>query len=106
MFSRGGVAIAVIFTASLAGRVAATGAPGSGRLVAFGSCPALLGYVKGQAARFVTPYGLGRPVGIAVAPRAAPNAGAPQQGVDYSGTNVQEAGVDEPDVVKTNGVTP
>ena len=30
----------------------------------------------------------------------------PQQGVDYSGTNVQEAGIDEPDLVKTNGVTP
>ena len=27
------------------------------------------------------------------------------QGVDYSGTNVQEQGVDEPDLVKTNGKT-
>ena len=33
----------------------------------------------------------------------AKDAGAPQQGVDYSGTNVQEVGVDEPDVVKTDG---
>ena len=30
---------------------------------------------------------------------------APKQGVDYSGTNVQEEGVDEPDLVKTNGTT-
>jgi len=52
----------------------------------------------------VTQDGLGRQVGIMVAPRAAPNAAA-QQGVDYSGTNVQEAGVDEPDITKTNGVT-
>src|SRR5262249_9064955 len=27
----------------------------------------------------------------------------PQEGVDYSGTNVQETGVDEPDLVKANG---
>src|SRR5262249_2705226 len=32
-------------------------------------------------------------------------AAAPQEGVDYSGTNVQESGVDEPDIVKTNGNT-
>ena len=30
---------------------------------------------------------------------------APVQGVDFSGTNVQEAGVDEPDIVKTDGNT-
>jgi uncharacterized secreted protein with C-terminal beta-propeller domain len=30
---------------------------------------------------------------------------APQQGVDYSGTNVQETGVDEPDLLKTDGNT-
>src|SRR5262245_15375971 len=34
------------------------------------------------------------------------DAGAdPVEGVDYSGTNVQEQGVDEPDLVKTNGKT-
>lgn len=61
--------------------------------------------MRAHAAPFVTAYGLGRRAGIAVAPKEAPTAGsAPQQGVDYSGTNVQEAGVDEPDVVKTNGV--
>ena len=37
-------------------------------------------------------------------PEAARTA-APQQGVDFSGTNVQEEGVDEPDLVKTNGNT-
>ncbi|MYH42970.1 MAG: hypothetical protein F4131_04625 [Acidimicrobiaceae bacterium] len=30
-------------------------------------------------------------------------AGAPVEGVDFSGTNVQEAGVDEADIVKTDG---
>lgn len=34
---------------------------------------------------------------------AAPATTAPQAGVDYSETNVQEVGVDEPDIVKTDG---
>ena len=72
------------------------------RLAAFGSCGQLLGYAKAQAKRFVGPYGLGGASGpIAVDTRAA----APEQGVDFSGTNVQEEGVDEPDLVKTDGTT-
>ena len=73
------------------------------RLTAFGSCGQLLGYAKAQAGRFVGPYGLGMPqTAIAeTARRAAPA----QKGVDYSGTNVQEEGVDEPDLVKTDGNT-
>jgi uncharacterized secreted protein with C-terminal beta-propeller domain len=108
MASRVGFAIAVIAAACLAGGVGAdaTTPPKGDRLVAFRSCPDLLRSVKAQAARFVTPYGLGGSVdsrgvpGVAAAPGSTP-----QQGVDYSGTNVQEAGVDEPDVVKTNGAT-
>ena len=39
-------------------------------------------------------------------PRRRPRrTSAPEQGVDYSGTNVQEEGVDEPDMVKTDGNT-
>ena len=73
------------------------------RLAAFGSCGQLLGYAKAQARRFVGPYGLGAggPGIIASETRAA----APVQGVDFSGTNVQEEGVDEPDLVKTDGET-
>jgi uncharacterized secreted protein with C-terminal beta-propeller domain len=88
----------------------------TGRLVAFNNCPALVGYAKASAARFVGPYGLGSPAilhaatpGVAAkgaAPTAAAdNAQAPQEGVDYSGTNTQEVGVDEPDMLKTNGNT-
>jgi len=88
----------------------------AGRLVSFRSCGDLLGYVKPQAARFVSPWGLGFGSGVVSdtggIPLGAPAAGAertrtagPQQGVDYSGTNVQEEGVDEPDLVKTNGTT-
>ena len=99
--------VTAVLTALLAvgANAAATVRPNKAHLVAFRSCPDLLGYVRDQSARFVTPYGLGQQIGIAVAPRAAPNQAAPQQGVDYSGTNVQEAGVDEPDVAKTNGAT-
>ena len=70
------------------------------RLAAFGSCGQLLGYAKAQARRFVGPYGLGG-APVVMDARAA----APEQGVDFSGTNVQEEGVDEPDLVKTDGTT-
>jgi uncharacterized secreted protein with C-terminal beta-propeller domain len=107
--------MAVLLAAGLGGTAdrsgahadAATKAP---RLVAFHSCGALLGYVKSQAARFVGPWGLGGSPAVRGAP--VPTAGAtptketsPRQGVDYSTTNVQEEGVDEPDLVKTNGTT-
>ena len=80
------------------------------KLTSFGTCGQLLGYAKGQAKRFVGPYGygtVGRPMPTESLPpvaRAATPA-APIQGVDFSGTNVQEEGVDEPDLVKTNGNT-
>jgi uncharacterized secreted protein with C-terminal beta-propeller domain len=106
MASRIRLTIAVVLVASLAvgANAAATVRPNKAHLVAFRSCPDLLNYVRAQAAPLVTTYGLGQPVGIMVGPRAAPNAAA-QQGIDYSGTNVQEAGVDEPDITKTNGAT-
>ena len=74
------------------------------RLTAFGSCGQLLGYAKAQASRFVGPYGLGVP-GSGGIVTADTRAAAPVQGVDFSGTNVQEEGVDEPDLVKTDGRT-
>jgi hypothetical protein len=90
----------------LPGLAAPAQAKPGGRLVAFRSCGELLGYARAQAASLVGPYGLGG--GIAVRGGALPSsaaAAAPQQGVDYSGTNVQEQGVDEPDIVKTDGET-
>ena len=77
----------------------------AGRLVAFRSCGDLLDYAKSQATRFVGPYGLGGQVPLTGLPAATAREAAPKQGVDYSGTNVQEEGVDEPDIVKTNGTT-
>src|SRR5689334_2229308 len=109
------VGSAVVATTAVTGllvRSSATGAPAAPatRLVAFHSCGDLLGYVKSRATPLVGPYGLGGgPRGIAVPAVPTASAGAresaPQEGVDYSGTNVQEQGVDEPDIVKTNGST-
>ena len=78
----------------------------AGRLVSFGSCPDLLRYAKSQATRFVGPYGLGgQPGVVSDAAAGAREASPPKQGVDFSGTNVQEEVVDEPDIVKTDGNT-
>src|SRR5947208_14523987 len=84
--------------------VQAPAAPGGGRLAAFGSCPAFLGYVKSHASPFVTAYGFGQTMRTGV-PTPMATGTAKESSVDYSTTNVQEAGVDEPDVVKTDGRT-
>jgi uncharacterized secreted protein with C-terminal beta-propeller domain len=78
----------------------------SSRLQAFGSCGQLLGHVKRKALPLVGAYGVGAgDLAMATtAPEAAANrASGGTAGVDFSTTNVQEEGVDEPDLVKTNG---
>src|SRR5215510_6834241 len=98
------------------GAAAPTHAAKATRLVSFRSCGDLLGYTKAQAGRFVSPYGIGMPVAVSsvagkgltpsvatsaaaaagaagAAPSAARDATTPQEGIDYSGTNVQEQGV-------------
>jgi uncharacterized secreted protein with C-terminal beta-propeller domain len=65
----------------------------------FKGCGDFLSHVKPQALKIVGPYGLG---GGALA-LATERAAAPAADVDYSTTNVQEQGVDEPDIVKTDG---
>jgi len=113
--------IPVVLLVALASVAAATPAQaaGAGRLISFSSCPDMLNYARSNAARFVGPYGLGSPNAIrsvvpggvdkAAAPTASAAAGQvtqqPVEGVDYSGTNVQETGVDEPDMLKTDGNT-
>jgi uncharacterized secreted protein with C-terminal beta-propeller domain len=103
-------ALAVLIAAALGATFDGSAAPGvkkNSRLVAFRSCSDLLGYAKAQAAKFVGPYGFGGPVtaGGPIGTLTPGKDAAPQEGVDYSGTNVQEQGVDEPDIVKTNGTT-
>jgi hypothetical protein len=104
-----GLALAAGVGASVAGAsVGAAGGPAAARLTAFDGCPSFLAYVRKQASPLVGPWGLGGVVGIAAgAPGAARDAvaGAPAGDAEHSGTNVQEEGVDEPDLVKTDGRT-
>ena len=99
-------------------------------LTSFDECDALMEYIRSEALERVGPYGLdddfegpfiarGQEFASAVAD-AAPSAdlaagpsaegrteaqsSAPAQGVDFSGTNVQVEGVDEADIVKTDGL--
>jgi hypothetical protein len=97
---------------------------GSFQLVAFDSCDDALTGLRTAAKAIVTPYGLGPLTAVAEdaaagapppmdadaarggaeAPDAAPGAAPPNAGApNYSGTNTHEAGVDEPDLVKTDG---
>ena len=86
----------------------------SAALIQFDSCDAYLDHVKAEALERVGPYGFGGgvtfPVARTTAAAAEEDAGAvfgartsPVAGIDYSTTNVQEVGVDEPDIVKTDG---
>ncbi|MGH3326219.1 MAG: beta-propeller domain-containing protein [Streptomycetales bacterium] len=93
----------------------ADGRQGGVQLVAFDSCEAALEGLQRAAARHVGPYGLtgafpGRGMAVALggaalpaaaggAERAAPAEGRPV----HSTTTVHEAGVDEADLVKTDG---
>ncbi|WP_419863274.1 beta-propeller domain-containing protein [Candidatus Poriferisodalis sp.] len=77
----------------------------------FDECDAVLSYVQEHAAQAVGPWGLGDGFGIAgevleaeiANDDAASGTGSLQPGVDYSTSNVQEAGIDEPHVLKTDG---
>ncbi|HEX6724326.1 MAG TPA: beta-propeller domain-containing protein, partial [Gaiella sp.] len=103
-----GLALAAGLGASVAAASVSAGRPAVARLQAFGGCPSFLAYARKQALPLVGPWGLGGVVGIAAgAPGAARDAVAGAQGAapDFSGTNVQEEGVDEPDLVKTDGRT-
>ncbi|TDE10156.1 beta-propeller domain-containing protein [Jiangella asiatica] len=80
-------------------------------LTSFDACADLLDHLKAEARDRVGPWGLGTgdiayaAEGGAVEDSAAAplSSIAPQSVPDHSTTNVQEAGVDEPDVAKTDG---
>ncbi len=90
----------------------------SNALVPFDACDAFLDYIIPKALEMVGPYGLeGGPTpwmwrgGMAIddvavelaAPAADGEAGGGSSAPNYSTTNLQEVGVDEPDLVKTDG---
>src|SRR4051794_24956629 len=95
---------------------------GSSRLRFFAECPDLLTYMQDEALKRVTEWGLnvgpwgryspGMPIASATAGTAAPMAVADAAAAgqttgpvspDFSGTNTQEVGVDEGDIVETDG---
>lgn len=90
------------------------------RLVQFNTCGQYLSYVKTKAALVVTQFGLPEMYPRFGPPPPPPTTSAPGQqagaaqvlgtgsgggGGEFSQTNVQEAGIDEPDVMKTDGRT-
>jgi Beta propeller domain len=129
--ARWGVAAVAVTSALVVGGCTGTQPPvgqppvvGSGgiRLAAFDSCDQALHDLRAAMLPYVGPYGLGGGGGWAraadaagaaeAAPPAAPGPSlAQEQGRDqgkssdqgHSSTNVHEAGVDEPDLVKTDG---
>ena len=102
---------------STTGRVDVSGTQLVAGLVAFTECDELLLHLRAEAVERVGPYGLGggwfggpvmleRGVATTDVAMAAPTAGmarSMEEGVDFSGTNVQELGIDEPDLLKTDG---
>ncbi|MDO8210668.1 beta-propeller domain-containing protein [Conexibacter sp. CPCC 206217] len=111
----GGVAIGVTLLAGGAQAAAAADAPPAAqRLVSFSSCEELLGYERDHLPEPV-PYDPSKPIPPTAMPTpaagmpetdsatAAPGGSAVGEEPDFSSTNVQEDGVDEPDTVKTDG---
>ncbi|WP_298752331.1 beta-propeller domain-containing protein [uncultured Serinicoccus sp.] len=89
---------------------------GAAELTDFGSCEELLDYVHEHALEAVGPWGLGTGSGWFGEDMAMEDSGAADSSVgggdgagtavagrDFSGTNNQEQGVEEPDVVQTDG---
>lgn len=93
---------------------------GRSRLTFFGDCPALLGYLQAESLERVTAWGLGGSpywrggpmpmpmtaedsTDVAMEAPAAATEATMAAGEDFSTTNTQEVGVDEGDIVETNG---
>jgi uncharacterized secreted protein with C-terminal beta-propeller domain len=118
--------LAVALAVGLAAPATAPAAKRSHRpsaLPAFGSCASLLSYARRNARRtggrtgvptragaFVPQVLSAPPAAVGTDSGPAPPAAAPsptaaqgKSGPSFSATNVQEAGVDEPDIVKTDG---
>lgn len=101
------IAAPVVAGAALIVGPADARAPGPSRLTAFGDCRSFAGYMSAHALPLVGRYDPRVGIAVGAAPpapgKAADGQGAP--GPEFSGTNVQEEGVDEPDTVKTDGRT-
>ncbi|MEW1839355.1 beta-propeller domain-containing protein [Nonomuraea angiospora] len=105
--------VAALATAAVACTSTTAGAPpkprvsslGAIRLVAYTGCDDLLSGLREHAAQRVTPWGFDNVMPLAYMEDSARSvtANAKTSTPEHSTTNVHEAGVDEPDVVKTDG---
>ncbi|MGW5680756.1 beta-propeller domain-containing protein [Nonomuraea sp. NPDC003754] len=78
------------------------------KLVSYSSCDDMLSGLRENTAKNVSSWGLGGPPIMYmeradVAGKAVPQSTGQGQAADHSTTNVHEQGVDEPDLVKTDG---
>ncbi|MEV0623219.1 beta-propeller domain-containing protein [Nonomuraea sp. NPDC050404] len=105
------VAAATLAAATTACTSSTGGAPtepsktslGAIRLVAYSSCDDLLAGLRAKAAENVTAYGFGGYMTFARMDADSSAEKAVAATPEHSTTNVHEAGVDEPDLVKTDG---
>jgi hypothetical protein len=94
---------ALVGGGALAGAAEHEGGRNAGvRLARLGSCAELVAYGQRHALPLVGPYGLWSGGRRPPTPRATQFQRTPA-GLEFSTTNVQEEGVDEPDLVKTDG---
>ncbi|MCK2215169.1 beta-propeller domain-containing protein [Actinomadura sp. ATCC 31491] len=108
---RTAAAVAALATAAAACTPAAEDEParpkpvslGAVRLVAYTSCDDLLAGLREHTARNVSAYGLGNVFPMAMAREDTASVAKAESTPEHSTTNVHEAGVDEPDLVKTDG---
>jgi uncharacterized secreted protein with C-terminal beta-propeller domain len=100
---RPGLLAVAALLALAVGAVPADGRPRAAkRIAAFDSCPQLIRYATRHVPRAPEPVRRDAPMPV-LAPQQENAAGGGAE--DTSQTNVQEAGVDEPDTVKTDGRT-
>ncbi|HEX3825972.1 MAG TPA: beta-propeller domain-containing protein [Sporichthyaceae bacterium] len=103
--------LAVTVGAAAPAAASGSAAPGNGGLRKFDDCRSFTDYMRTVTDPEVGPYGNGGgPMLYRNAPMADAGSAAPQAATDGTavensptGTNVQEAGVDEPDVAKVDG---
>jgi len=85
------------------------GTGGAAALRQSGECDAVADYVREHVAQAAVPWASGgademfEEAAASADDAAFAELASPQPGVDYSTSNVQEAGIDEPDVLKTDG---
>ncbi|MDH2423862.1 beta-propeller domain-containing protein [Sphaerisporangium sp. TRM90804] len=106
------LAIGLLAAACTDGAVPPTGGAGAAvplgdvKLVAYSDCDDMLEGLRAATAENVGPYGLGGDMIFAAGREVADGRMAKAESApnaDHSTTNVQEAGTDEPDLVKTDG---